>query len=137
VAAASFGERVTADNTIGFSAGVVALPWQRGQSNVSIGTRAIYWSEVARDDMCSTAHFYIDAEYDSACNLHVAERFLGLCMIFSPATRKNAPDYSATNLPKNPSEETDENPLSSCPCRIGNQLCFADLCPTNKHPGSL
>jgi len=52
--------------TIGFSAGVVALPWQRGQSNVSIGMRAIYWfatgSEVARDGMCSTAHFYIDAE---------------------------------------------------------------------------
>jgi hypothetical protein len=26
----------------------------------------------------------------------------------------------------------DENPLRSSPCRIGNQLCFADLRPTNK-----
>src|SRR5262249_39866170 len=30
----------------------------------------------------------------------------------------------------------DENPLSSCPCRIGNQLCIAHLCRTNKHARS-
>jgi ketosteroid isomerase-like protein len=37
--------------------------------------------------------------------------------------------------PKTPGGNN-ENPLSSCPSRIGNQHCFADLCPTNKHAGS-
>src|SRR5277367_3591850 len=29
-----------------------------------------------------------------------------------------------------------ENPLGSCPCRIGNELCFASFRPTKKHGGS-
>jgi Ribonucleotide reductase, barrel domain len=27
----------------------------------------------------------------------------------------------------------DENTLRSCPCRVGNQLCFSDLRPTERH----
>ena len=33
-------------------------------------------------------------------------------------------------------EENNEKTLSSCPCGIGNQLCFADLRPTKRPGGS-
>jgi hypothetical protein len=36
----------------------------------------------------------------------------------------------------NPPRGNNENPLTICPCRTGNQLCFADLCSTNKHARS-
>ena len=36
-----------------------------------------------------------------------------------------------TSNPKTP-EGNNENPLSSDPSRVGNQLCFADLCATNQ-----
>src|SRR5271165_1751238 len=32
----------------------------------------------------------------------------------------------------NPPEGNNEDTLSPCTCRIGNQLCFADFCPTKR-----
>jgi len=49
----------------------------------------IYWSEVARDCMCSTSHSFIDVEEGKACNSHVAQR---------PLTKAVDPLFSTTRL---------------------------------------
>ena len=49
-------------------------------------------------------------------------------IVLLPATRRNpAAGCQATNKSSPPGGDN-ENPLSSCPCWIGNELCFADLC---------
>jgi hypothetical protein len=62
------------------------LPWQRGQSNVSMGMRAILSTgrRLPEGRTCSTSHFFIDAELDKACNLRVAQRPSTKGVLFAP-----------------------------------------------------
>src|SRR5262245_1167354 len=96
---------------------------------------------LGRRSIRSTSHFFIDSEQDIACNLHIAQRPLTKGVLFAPSdtdvtgdVRKSRSRPSATNH-RYPWEERMKTRFK-CPSRIGNQLCFADPCPTNKQVGS-